>query len=346
MRGPALSGLLALGVSLAAVSSPRTTEAAPEGRRSSRQGERALLERIDALDRVIVQLALQQAETRARLQKQQRALDYLEQSVTEFQTTVEARKALVQQRLRARGRLDDVAWLRILLGAQDPTDVVLRRDWLRRVLRHDARLITELQQSKRAWADATAARKVAVAQIEEETASLERQRASLERERGERAGLLAGLRGQSDTGLAGKGHESVSTRFEAERGRLPMPTPGRIVTRFGLREEPELGTRIENKGVEIDAQLGAPVRAVHAGRVVFAGTYLGFGNLMIVSHGDGWHTLYAHLDSFTRAPDEVVRGGDVLGVVGDSGSLRGPMLYFELRRHRKAIDPESFFATR
>jgi septal ring factor EnvC (AmiA/AmiB activator) len=338
--------LLALGVSLGLAWSPRQTGAAAEGARPARQTERALLERIDALDRVIVQLALQQAETRARLQKQQRALDYLAQSVTEFQTTVEARKALVQQRLRARGRLDDVAWLRILLGAQDPKDVVLRRDWLRRVLRHDARLITELQQSKRAWADATAARKAAVERIEEETASLARQRESLERERGERASLLAGLRGQSDADLRGKGQESVSTRFEAERGRLPLPTPGRIVTRFGPREEPELGTRIENKGVELDAQLGAPVRAVHAGRVVFAGTYLGFGNLVIVSHGDGWHTLYAHLDTYTRAPDEVVRGGDVLGVVGDSGSLRGPMLYFELRRHRKAIDPESFFAPR
>jgi septal ring factor EnvC (AmiA/AmiB activator) len=78
--------------------------------------------------------------------------------------------------------------------------------------------------------------------------------------------------------------------------------------------------------------------------VVFAGRYDGFGHLVIVSHGDGWHTLYAHLDSATRTANERVDGGDVLGVVGDSGSLRGPMLYFEVRRGGEAVDPTTFFA--
>ena len=305
--------------------------------------ERVLLERIDTLDRVIVQLALQQAETRARLDKERRALAYLEQSVAEFATTVAARKALVQQRLRARGRLDDAAWLRILLGAQDPTDVVLRRDWLRRVLKHDATLIKSLRDAQAAWRDASEARRGAVERVQGETAALDRQRQALESERQARAALLKAKR-RADDNDAVRSADAQSTRFERERGRLPRPTPGRVVTPFGPREDEELGTRVLNKGVEIEAPLGAPVRAVHEGRVVFAGRYEGFGNLVIVSHGDGWHTLYAHLDSATRAANEAVEGGDVVGVVGDTGSLRGPMLYFEVRHRGEAVDPAEFFA--
>lgn len=306
--------------------------------------ERVLLERIDALDRVIVQLALQQAETRARLEKERRALAYMDQSVAAFATTVAARKALVQQRLRARGRLDDAAWLRILLGAQDPTDVVLRRDWLRRVLKHDASLIKSLRDAQAAWQDASAARRGAFDRVQGETAALERQRQALEAERQSRAALLKAKRRAEDSDDALRSTDTASTRFERERGRLPRPTPGRIVTPFGQREDEELGTRVLNKGVEIEAPLGAPVRAVHEGRVVFAGRYDGFGNLVIVSHGGGWHTLYAHLDSATRAANDQVDGGDVLGVVGDTGSLRGPMLYFEVRRGGEAVDPAEFFA--
>ncbi len=314
-----------------------------EGERDAPQ-ERILLERIDALDRVIVQLALQQAETRARLDKERRALAYLDQSVAEFATTVAARKALVQQRLRARGRLDDAAWLRILLGAQDPTDVVLRRDWLRRVLKHDAALIKSLRDAQAAWQSASDARRGAFERVQGETVALERQRQALEAERQSRAALLKAKRRAQEGEDALRSTDADSTRFERERGRLPRPTPGRVVTPFGQREDEELGTRVFNKGVELEAPLGAPVRSVHEGRVVFAGRYDGFGNLVIVSHGDGWHTLYAHLDSATRTANERVDGGDVLGVVGDSGSLRGPMLYFEVRRGGEAVDPATFFA--
>jgi len=319
---------------------------APRGAQAERDSPqtRVLLERIDALDRIIVQLALQQAETRARLEKERRALAYMDQSVAAFATTVAARKALVQQRLRARGRLDDAAWLRILLGAQDPTDVVLRRDWLRRVLKHDAALIKSLREAQAAWQDASAARRGSVERVQGETSALDRQRQALESERLARAELLKAKRRSEDGDGALRSADTASTRFERERGRLPRPTPGRVVTPFGQREDEELGTRVLNKGVEIEAPLGAPVRAVHEGRVVFAGQYGGFGNLIIVSHGEGWHTLYAHLDSATRAANDRVEGGDVIGVVGDTGSLRGPMLYFEVRRDGEALDPAEFFA--
>ena len=104
-------------------------------------------------------------------------------------------------------------------------------------------------------------------------------------------------------------------------------------------EDPENGTRTFNSGLIFDAPYGAPVRAVHDGRVVYSGWYKGFGNLVIVDHGDEVHTLYGHLSAIRRARGEDVSGGAVIGAVGDAGSLRGPQLYFELRIDRRPVDP-------
>ena len=109
--------------------------------------------------------------------------------------------------------------------------------------------------------------------------------------------------------------------------------------RFGRYEDPELGTQTLSTGLLIDAPLGAPVRAVFDGRVVYSGWYKGYGNLVIVDHGAGHHTLYGHLLAISSAQGEAVKQGHIIGEVGDTGSLRGPQLFFELRVGRRPVDP-------
>jgi len=92
-------------------------------------------------------------------------------------------------------------------------------------------------------------------------------------------------------------------------------------------------------GVDVEAPAGAPVRAIAPGRVVHAGWFKGYGNLVIVDHGEGYHTLVAHLASMQTAMGEEVDAGTVLGTVGDSGSLKGPYLYFEIREKGRPVDP-------
>ena len=81
------------------------------------------------------------------------------------------------------------------------------------------------------------------------------------------------------------------------------------------------------------------MHAVADGRVVHAGWFRGYGNIVIVDHGDGYHTLVAHLGSMRTAVGEEVEAGAILGTVGDSGSLKGPMLYFEIREKQRPVDP-------
>ncbi len=130
-----------------------------------------------------------------------------------------------------------------------------------------------------------------------------------------------------------------STGFGALRGRLPLPAPGRIESGFGKVLEPRFNTVTLRRGVDIRAPAGAPVRAVAPGTVAWTGWMRGYGNVVILDHGDGYHSVVAHLADVMRPQGVHVFEGDVLGTVGDTGSLDGPVLYFEIRRQGLAVDP-------
>ena len=106
--------------------------------------------------------------------------------------------------------------------------------------------------------------------------------------------------------------------------------------------DPRFRTVTVQKGVDIAARRGEEVLAVAPGRVVHAGWFKGYGNLVIVDHGEGFHTLVAHLASMTAAAGEDVEAGATLGTVGDTGSLKGAYLYFEIREHGKPLDPKAW----
>src|SRR6185503_17021038 len=104
------------------------------------------------------------------------------------------------------------------------------------------------------------------------------------------------------------------------RGQLPRPTEGSVDIPFGPRADPGSGTEMMHSGVSIMAPLGQRVIAVAKGRVVHAGWLRGFGQLLILDHGDGYHSLMAHLSRITVQNGDEVGEGDIVGYVGDSES--------------------------
>jgi septal ring factor EnvC (AmiA/AmiB activator) len=129
------------------------------------------------------------------------------------------------------------------------------------------------------------------------------------------------------------------------RGKLAFPLlKGRIEVHFGRTTDPRFGTITLQRGIDVRAPLGTPVRAVWDGKIVHAGWFKGYGNLLIVDHGEGVFSLMAHLDQLQKAVGEAVRAGDEVGTVGDTGSLKGPYLYFELRDRQKPLDPERWLS--
>jgi len=138
---------------------------------------------------------------------------------------------------------------------------------------------------------------------------------------------------------------SALTGFRSRKGHLPLPVAkGLVEVGFGKVVNPRFNTVTVQKGVDIGARQGDPVRAVAPGRVAHAGWFRGYGNLVIVDHGDGWHTLVAHLGSMKTAMGEEVEAGSLLGTVGDTGSLKGAYLYFEIREKGRPVDPSAWLA--
>jgi septal ring factor EnvC (AmiA/AmiB activator) len=130
--------------------------------------------------------------------------------------------------------------------------------------------------------------------------------------------------------------------FAALKGKLPWPAPGHIEVGFGKVVNPRFNTVTFQKGLDIRARPGAPVRAVAPGRVAYAGWLRGYGNLLVVDHGGGYHTVVAHLARFSASVGAQVGAGDELGAVGDTGSLKGPYVYFEVRKNGIAVDPAAW----
>ncbi len=124
------------------------------------------------------------------------------------------------------------------------------------------------------------------------------------------------------------------------RGRLAWPVEGRVITPFGTEKNPNFNTVVLNKGIEIaPGRDQSRVLTVHPGKVVYADYFQGYGNLLIVDHGMTYYSLYGHCAEFLAAVGDMVGSGQPVAVVGDSGSLKGECLYFEIRYKTKALDP-------
>lgn len=125
-------------------------------------------------------------------------------------------------------------------------------------------------------------------------------------------------------------------------GRFAWPIEGRLLSSFG----PKSGGRY-NDGVNIKAAAGSPVRAASDGVVAYAGDELeGFGGLIIIKHGDGWVTAYAHNEALLVARGDIVKRGAIIARAGSTGSVEEPQLHFEIRRGRTAVDPARYLPSR
>ena len=174
------------------------------------------------------------------------------------------------------------------------------------------------------------------------TAESKARAASLQRMQREQEALERLLRELRRAAAAQQFPSDPKSPFASLRGKLGWPAAGRVTARFGERRAGAL----KWDGVMIAAELGAPVRAVHRGRVVYADWLAGLGLLLIIDHGGGFLTLYGHNEQLFRAVGDVVAPGDTVASVGDSGGRPSPGLYFEIRQAAKPIDPTPWFRSR
>ncbi|MDH3214781.1 MAG: peptidoglycan DD-metalloendopeptidase family protein [Candidatus Krumholzibacteria bacterium] len=132
--------------------------------------------------------------------------------------------------------------------------------------------------------------------------------------------------------------------FAKLKGRLIKPVKGKITKKFGQDRHPKFGTVTFNNGVNIKAPAGAPIRAVARAKVEFVDWIAGYGNCIILNHGGGYYTLYAHVAEIFVKTGDMVSQKEVIAEVGDTGSLNGYECHFEIRKSKQALNPMAWFA--
>lgn len=157
-------------------------------------------------------------------------------------------------------------------------------------------------------------------------------------------GEMLGHPTASVDGAAAVAVASESAGPGAAVGALRWPVQGRATSEFGPRTHPVTGARRDHDGLDIAAPAGTPIVAAAAGTVTFAGRQGGYGNVVIVDHGHGTESRYAHQETIAVTAGQTVRAGQRIGSVGSTGLSTGPHLHFEVRRRGSAIDPRTLLA--
>ncbi len=248
-------------------------------------------------------------------------------SFEDFRQYLDRGRMLAWWRLQERKRLDRIRVLQSELGEKAAAMKTL---------------LTQLQGQQQQLAQSEAALQVqedrlqaALDHISEDEQAQKQAQSELQEEAVQLERLLGNLLGKKRPDAF-----VPSARFESLRGDLPEPAPGTLAEGFGEHLHPKFHTKTVQTGVLVKADLGTPVRAVADGKVVFAEAYQSYGPMVIVDHGDGWYSLYTHLQSLQVSKGQVLSGGEQLGEVGDT--VDGPRLGFEIRHLAKPEDPQKW----
>jgi septal ring factor EnvC (AmiA/AmiB activator) len=211
-------------------------------------------------------------------------------------------------------RLDN---LEILIAGQEKK----LRETDERLSRENERLASTRQQQK------TLLSKLST-QMSSESERLKKRQADRKR--------LEELLNEVETLISNSPRRNDERPFKDMRGKLDRPLPGPILAAFGNRNN---GNKSRWEGWKIGTKEGTSVRSIHHGRVVFSDWLRGFGLLIIIDHGQGYLSLYAHNQTLQRDVGSWVNGGDTIATAGQSGGQDKPALYFEIRHNGKPQDP-------
>jgi septal ring factor EnvC (AmiA/AmiB activator) len=328
--------------------------------------QRGLLDAVEAADRAV---AAAEDET-AWNEREVAAAEDAERAAAARLPALEEKlartRAAMAGRVVALYKTGELGPAQLLFAAQSLRELLERVRALSLLLEHDRLLVSRARTEQ---ADLDAARREAVAtaqRAERALAELAERRRALADERAEKQRLLARVRGDRARESAALGEleqaaealeqalselgdapEPLPERpagppFPSLRGRLPAPVDAPIVRGFGRQVDAQFLTQVFHKGVDFGAERGSEVRAVAAGVVRFAGWFRGYGRMVILDHGDRFFTVHGHLDELRVAVGDAVEAGAALGTVGDTGSLTGPRLYFEVREAGQAVDPRAW----
>jgi murein DD-endopeptidase MepM/ murein hydrolase activator NlpD len=320
------------------------------------------------------QIARQQAaiaDTTAHLQETERQMRFTQADIGRREAHLQVRQDLLAQRVRAMDKQGSFDYLELVVTSHTFGELVDRMTIMQDIVRSERRMVDSLRQEQdqiheleRSLEAQRATQAALLQQQRDEEAQVERtrqaqqaaldyyaqleaqfeqQRAEVEAEKAQIDALVTQLQAQYDSEARDAGGGS---------GRFGWPERGPITQGFGCSDllgepyDPSCPSRHFHTGIDIGCPFGTPIAAADAGVVSYVnwGWGGGYGNFVLVTHGNGFSTLYAHLSSIAVSAGQVVRRGEVIGAEGSTGYSTGPHLHFEIRLNGAYQNPLSYLA--
>ncbi len=317
--------------------------------------EQASLARLGSLQEQISLIRSYLARLRNQAAARTREIAQVAKQIQETTTEAEIRKEELGRRLESIYKYGRTNPLTALLSTRSVPEVYRKMIYLRWVVRADHRLAAELKELNRQLDVQRSQLVAARAELERLQREQLDQEAKLSPALAAEAALLKKVRSDKAAGqaLQRQLNESASrlqnlladlqrrkeralpeedTQFETAKGNLPWPLRGKVIAAFGSQVHPRYKTKTSNLGIDIKAEPAAPVQAVAAGHVAYADQFMGYGNLVIVDHGNGFYTLYGNLSEMMAQVGAEVAPGSRVGTAGD-------YLHFEIRKDGRAVNP-------
>lgn len=299
------------------------------------------------------------ATTEDQLTRAQTALDRLETQLKQAETNYEKVRNATVGRLQFLQRQQASEGWAVLLQSHDLNQFLDRQYQLKRVYAADRRVLEDIKVK----AEAIQKQKAAVESQKNQVSLLRQQLLSQKRqyqaEAGEEKQLINRLQQQRSALEAAEAQlmqdseqlaELIRQKLAAESqssiirgtGRFIRPSSAALSSGFGYRMHPILGYRRFHAGVDFSGVYGSTIRAADSGRVIFSGWYGGYGQAVIIDHGGGLTTLYAHTSRLFVREGEAVQQGQPIAAVGSTGLSTGPHLHFEVRQNGNPVNPMGY----
>jgi septal ring factor EnvC (AmiA/AmiB activator) len=328
--------------------------------------EKAVINELNSADEALSRVRRQVHTAEAGLKKIDAQIDQLQKEHGEREKEIVANEAHAAQRLKALYKLSWIGRVHLLATADSFFDFIQRKSSLEKILHQDESLLEKLKRDQAAIGSVLEQLNLRKAEKRALEVSLKKQIRSLDAEQRRRNMLLSKIQGEKKLALAAlvalqtAARELDSTMqklvpeavtvqpgaapktqssFGEYKGLLSWPVRGKILSFYGPYKDKKFNVTNFQRGIDIEAERGEPIRAVADGHTIFAKWFKGFGNMMIIDHGDHYYTVYAHLEEIFKVKGDRVQGGEVIATVGDSGSLMGPALHFEVRHRGEPQDP-------
>ncbi|MFC1855377.1 murein hydrolase activator EnvC family protein [Thermodesulfobacteriota bacterium] len=275
---------------------------------------------------------------------------------------VRLQKEYIEKRMVALYRLSDMQYLKILFSSSSYVDMLKRYKFLKLILNQDSKLVDEYIENTQALTIKENELKKEKEILDETVKKVKNKELEVLAERNSKKVLLRNVRREKDyyrkalkelndaaTKLEGlilklskdvvRSNKSYTENFRDFKNVLEPPTDAKVVSFFGKEFVSKLDSYLFNNGIRFGSETGQDVRSVFSGEVIYADWFRGYGNVIIISHAGGYFTIYSHLQELRKKTGEKVKRGDIIALSGDTGSLTGACLYFEIRYKGGSVDP-------